>query len=442
MKIRLLPHHIYYFLVFLVLINIIMLAGTWLFHFYYYDVLEGRWEDGSSVKYILREFSLGTENTIATWYSSKLLLSVGIMSFFCFMIIKKNFTKDRKNFLRYGWMMFILIFSILSLDELASLHERIGNITALNPIADQPPGWVLLLAFPIGAVGIFMLYFCWMQFKNAPLAIVFAVTGILLFISIPFQEHLELKYWYSAADMDTWMRPVHLLLFEEGSEIMGATCIFVSILLFVAYTTNPTQRLTFKPSLNIEFPLNKKVFLFRLSIACFLTGLLIVLLQESSFLDAEGDIGVRLNWLPSAAGYLVAVLSLYIFYRTKSSLRSYSNTYLFLVFFSLFMSAYYGSNIYDYFNWLLTDSWRYIFMGFIFLVGIILGLSLFMLTKGFYKKIGVALWVILLLVAIEINTRYSAAIAYVAFSVLLLNLFSQILKEPKQSLKPGESLIP
>lgn len=422
MKIQLSPSLVTNILVLVILINLLMLAGTWGFHHYYYNVLEADWESGSSIKYVLLEFSIGTENTMATWYSTMLFLSISFMSFLCYRIPREGLPSREKKYIRYGWMLFLLVFLVLSFDEMSSIHERLGNLPQLNPFGDDPPGWIPLLGLPIGIISLLMLAFSRVQFKRDARAASFAVAGILLLCSIPFQEHIELTEWSEAADMDTWQRPVHLLLLEEGSELFGATGILAATLLFALQGTGTSRKIP-GSSGNLRLSIGRKSLL-RAGTAVLLLGLGIVILDQAPYLEAEGDIGVLLNWLASAPAYLVGLLSLvFLFSGSRSNSRRYS--YGLLAFFSLLLSAYFGSNLYDYFNWLLGDHIRSLFTIPSFLMAILVGTLLLIHVRGAYRRTGIGLWTLLILWAILGHHSFSPVLAFVAFLILLLILSEQ-----------------
>ena len=97
-----------------------------------------------------------------------LFLLVATISFLCYHAQKKLSVKEKAHFLSFGWIIFSLLFILLSFDEIASMHERLGNLHSLNPFSDAPPGWVFLLALPIAAVAIFMVTFCWVHIRRTP----------------------------------------------------------------------------------------------------------------------------------------------------------------------------------------------------------------------------------------------------------------------------------
>lgn len=76
--------------------NMFFLFGTWLFHFYYYQLIATRGQEASGFKYLIRQLSLGSENTLATWYSSMLFLMVAIMSLICYFV-QRHGTIEKKR---------------------------------------------------------------------------------------------------------------------------------------------------------------------------------------------------------------------------------------------------------------------------------------------------------------------------------------------------------
>lgn len=117
-------------------INLLVLAGTW--------AANALHVKGYGVSTALRLLDLATENTIVTWYSSMLLLSVAIMSAVCFSADWQRFHDWRNRYLSYGWLVFSMIFVTLSLDEIGSFHETIGDTKAFNSFSSYS-GWAFFI---------------------------------------------------------------------------------------------------------------------------------------------------------------------------------------------------------------------------------------------------------------------------------------------------------
>lgn len=410
----------------IVSLNIIFLIGTYIFHSYLYRVQQGNWENGSDIKFLLVEFSLANENVLATWYSSLLFLSVGINFFICYLIQKKGFKKNKSKNLAYGWLFFAGIFALLSLDEMASLHERLGNINALNPLGDYALGWIVLLAVPIFLVIGFMIWFCLLQIKRAPLAVLFAGAGILLFASIPLQEYYEVSAWQAAEDMNSWQRPVAFLILEEGSELFGATFMMISGFLFANYICNAGKRFSLDFSLELNLKLNKRNTVLKYVAGSFILAVLMLALVKNDVLFLEGDHGRRENWFPAATAFFTSLLCLYLYCKTNSSQSRSPKVLFYLSIFSIFISAYYGGNIYAY---LYSPTESYYKMFVVVLIGLTslsLAINLFISVKDLYSRVAIVFWVCLLVPSLVIFNWYSAALAFTGFSVLSVSLLHMI----------------
>lgn len=432
MKLNLKRRQFIILLKWIVSLNIIFLGGTFIFHSYLYNVQDGLWENGTAIKYLLVEFSLANENVLATWYSSMLFLFVGIIFFICYLIQKKVSAGRKEKNLSYGWLVFSGIFTLLSLDEMASLHERLGNISALNPLGDSAPGWVSLLAIPIVLVGGFMAWFCLMQFKRAPQAALFAVAGILLFGSIPVQEYFEIEAWRAADFSRTWQRPGAFLLLEEGSELFGATLFLISGIFFAYSASGPGIRFSTASSVDLNLQVNKKNTLFQCAAGSIVLALLLLVMVKSNVLTHEGeisDLGRRQNWFPAAMAFLSSLLCLYLYLKPKNSYANTKNIFLYLTIFFLLISAYYGGNVYAYMYNPLKSVFKISLIALLSLTTLGLAIKMFITIKDLYTRGAIFLWACFLIPAFGLFSWYSAALIFAGFSVLTLSLLHHIIAE-------------
>lgn len=433
MKIHLNHSQVFLILIVLLFANILMLGGTAFFHFFFYEILNGNYAEGEGIKYLLLEFSLANENTIATWYSSMLFLLVAVLFLLCFHKHRKICTGSKEHRLSCGWLIFSIAFVLLSLDEIASLHERIGNIKALNLFGDEPPGWISLLAIPILIVAVLMVAFFWSQVKRAPQVVVFAVLGIILFVSIPFQEYFEITALNAAQDREMWQRPVFFLLIEEGSEIFGALLLIFASLLYLAHSAKKEKRSIFDLSINTELPLGYKRSLTMAVFSFIFLAYIMAYLQGNVLLEAEGEVGSRRNWFPATSAYMVFLLGLYHYYSATNKSRSYKYILLVISFFSIFMSAIYGSDLYSYLDPSKGDLWRVLVNGALILFILFLATVSFLFSGNLYSKSAIILWAGLLVFNFLFRNEYSAGLTYLAFSFLALDLLHLNLKEMKYS---------
>jgi hypothetical protein len=134
------------------LLNLAMLAATYFLYFFYYQVPKR-----ADLVLNLSYFNLAQENNLATTYSAWLLLAVAIVAAFCFVADQQRYKAQPGRFFSYGWLFFSGVFGLLSLDEVGSFHERLGNNATFNLFGERID-WLLYQA-AIGAVAVFMLLF-------------------------------------------------------------------------------------------------------------------------------------------------------------------------------------------------------------------------------------------------------------------------------------------
>lgn len=110
------------------------------------------------ISHVRTIFDFEYDSNLTTWYSSVTLLVCSLL--LAVIAISKKKVQDR--FFRH-WQVLAIIFTILSLDEVAMLHERAGNlIEKLSPV--EFGGWLnfqwVLLGVPLTLIiAIFYLKF-------------------------------------------------------------------------------------------------------------------------------------------------------------------------------------------------------------------------------------------------------------------------------------------
>ena len=305
----------------IIAVNVILLAGTWFVNAIPFN--------RQSILYmILRETDLASENVFAAWYSSMLLSLSAVMSILCFLM---DVQRLHNKLLSYGWLIYAAAFLLLSFDELGSVHEYIGNIAVFEKagkLVDKTgnSGWTFFYVV-VGMMSIFMLLFSLLRLRKVKWALPLLLIALLLYLSNPFQEFFEIESMRAAGDK-AWQRPVHLLLFEEGSELFGSLFFLMSIIFYakqpsgeIVYTANISHGILFKATLAL--------------LMAFLMGFVLI---RMLFGDVLADVqrGVPKNWITAFTTFLVF---LYCVLYNKGSKRL-------MVFgiFSLCLSVYFGSN--------------------------------------------------------------------------------------------------
>ncbi|MFD3002463.1 hypothetical protein ACFS7Z_18975 [Pontibacter toksunensis] len=405
----------------MLVLNLLVLAGTW--------VARTLQVTDHGLRSGLRLLDLANENTIATWYSSMLLLSVALMSAICFRADWQRFQHWREKYLSYGWLLFCMIFVTLSLDEVGSFHETIGN-TAAFKVFDSNSGWMLFYVV-ILLVGGFMFTFSFVRLIRSKWSVAFAVAGLLLFLSNPLQEHYEIAAYMAAPDPTLWVRPISLLLLEEGSEIFASSCFLVST---VAYTQFITKQQTSDklgaslPQISLNFSFSRRtVFVTLLLVITVLAAVFAAV--EIGITDTEGrDAGIPQNWFPSVIAFLVFVSSLYIYFIADQTNNHNRYFYLLLALVSVSISMYYGSNLYAHYIWktaagiLPAKALKVFFL----LAATILSLRLILVVNDKWSRLRTAAWAIFFFASFSLHPLYAAKLAFAAFACLLLALTAHV----------------
>ena len=121
-------------------LNLIFTAGMVAFLYYWpqrdYFGPRGR----AFVDHVLVQFHLGAENVVAAWYSSMLLLLVAVVCVMAYALDRRHAHGWFRRTLAMGWLPLAAAFTVLSLDEVGSIHERVGMSGALATAVSQGAG--------------------------------------------------------------------------------------------------------------------------------------------------------------------------------------------------------------------------------------------------------------------------------------------------------------
>ena len=307
-------------------LNLIFTAGMVAFLYYWpqrdYFGPRGR----AFVDHVLVQFHLGAENVVAAWYSSMLLLLVAVSCVMAYALDRRHAHGWFRRTLAMGWLALAAAFTVLSLDEVGSIHERVGMsgalATAVSQGAGQPIGWVYLLALPMALAAFFILSFAWVQLRRAPMAFALVAAGILLYVSNPFLEVLEGTLRQGTLGM------LAERVIEEGlAELGGTTCVLLGVLLY-ASGGGATGRHAFEmPSRAVRL----------LAAIVLLAGIPIsaaVVLRLPA-----GDVGIPENWFPAAAFFLLAIMWM-------TTRRAWGIAAI-----AILVSAYFGAGLFGYADW-------------------------------------------------------------------------------------------
>ncbi len=169
-----------------------------------------------------RQFSLGEEANVTTWYSAMLLASCAL----CLAAIAFVLPRDGGNYRRH-WLILALIFVYMSMDETAVIHEM-----TIRPLRN---------AFDLGGV----LYYAWILPAALLMAIFLAsylgflkhlpsssrnrfILAGLVYVGGAFGTEIFIGYWWDTYG-DNFTNGM-LNVIQESMEIAGAS-LFLSALL-------------------------------------------------------------------------------------------------------------------------------------------------------------------------------------------------------------------
>ena len=365
---------------------------------------------------IFRQFDLGEEMNFAAWWSAMLLLAIALV---CYEIY------SAKQQQKLPWLLIAIAFTLLSMDELGSLHERIESwIILIDRHIPLPLAQTIDPYVPIIIVGGILLplplIILW-KFSGTRTSAIWLTIGLVLLATISVQERMEGYF-----DWGSWggLR----LGVEEGTELLGMCCCYWGVVLQRVFLLGD------RTSRDIPNPqrikgLQKLIFIgliFHLGFSVF----------ESVFWELEYS-GRSLVWYPAAI-FLVICLTAYWQYK---SIQPQSKGWFVCGINSLLASAITPYLIYPSISPQLP---AIVEPNFYYILGLEL-IAAVVIYKLIYPKISQSAFIVICLSAIVLGIGYAipgetvrSAIAgifsYLVAVLLLFNLF-----QPKnKALKVGK----
>lgn len=166
---------------------------------YNYEVEEVPW-------LLLQLFELDEENNLPTWFSSFLLLNNAVVLFVASTQAKQHQTQ---------WLILAIGFLLLSVDEVAGLHETFHTAIDTN--------WTIYAAILVGIIGLALIPF--LLALPRQIAILFVLSGTL------YLSGALLVEWLSRDMDEESLRYAIAVALEEGLEMVGALC-FLAVNLY------------------------------------------------------------------------------------------------------------------------------------------------------------------------------------------------------------------
>jgi hypothetical protein len=200
-------------------------------------------DTGGPLRYVLRQLDLTQEGTVGAWLSSVLLLSISIGAFVAAMLARERSNRRTWSAGCLGWLAISLMFLLLSWDEHAAFHERLGSFEALNAFGGRLSDWVGVFVLPLVGFMVFMIVFAKREFARDMLSTAMLAAGALLYLTIPLQEEIETRMrWRGDEDPGTYVRPVHLAVIEESTELLASLLVLIAILRFIRRQRDSSAR--------------------------------------------------------------------------------------------------------------------------------------------------------------------------------------------------------
>lgn len=217
-ELRLNPHSLIFLLSFLA--GFLLLIHVWLTMHHYLV---------SDIPWVIRQlFDVDEENNIPTWFSSANLMLTAALTLM--LATEKWRQRDRW---RCHWMLLGLGFLLMSMDEMASLHESVNVVTEAS--------WAIY-ALPLILV-LAIVFFRFLYFLPARTASLFALSGLIFLggavgVELYTEPYLENNQLNTLA-YNLWT-PV-----EEGMEMFGIILFQYALLEYMTKDGCLTCKITF-----------------------------------------------------------------------------------------------------------------------------------------------------------------------------------------------------
>jgi hypothetical protein len=211
----------------LALIAIVLTLLGWTTQYLAFRGLLGDFHPGQATG-VARLFDLGGEANIATWYKALILLTCSVL----LRVIYSDRKRQRNHFAGY-WRDLGVVFLLLSIDEVATIHEGLGN--RLSDVLETTGffffAWVIVgLAFVI-PFSIIYLRFLW----SLPLRpkYMFMLSGGVYVFSVLGLKMVEGWYLSTYGTMD--MVYVSITAIKQFLEMASITTFIYALLTYIRH---------------------------------------------------------------------------------------------------------------------------------------------------------------------------------------------------------------
>lgn len=233
---------------------------------------------------VVHQLRLQSENVIGVWYASMVFLGASLL--FALAALRARQARAHTWSAR-GWGAFAAITALLSLDELGSLHERLGLM--LDPF--EHLGWIGVLAVPGAIVVGGMVLFAAKVAREEPAVAALVALGAVLLATVPVQE------WF---EVHVGRDPVVGAVLEEGTELAAALLFVAAGLLKLPASGHP----------RLAAPRCGWTVVAAAVVAAAAVGA-VASARALAFLPDRGGLGEPAHWFLAAPPFLAGVLLLF-----------------------------------------------------------------------------------------------------------------------------------
>ena len=172
---------------------------------------------------LIKLFDLDGEANLPAWYSSMQLFGVSIL-----LGVFAYYNFNKYNFHSWTLVLLAVLFFILSADEVAQMHERMGKIIDIlfpeysrNENFFKNTGiWMFLIGIPFIVVLIFLLKSSWIYFRNYKDISIRLIVGIIIWLFGALVAESFSNLWEQGTK--SFIVEVYI---EESCEMIGVTFI-------------------------------------------------------------------------------------------------------------------------------------------------------------------------------------------------------------------------
>ena len=160
-----------------------------------YHVNFGRLTDIGAIR---RLTNIAREDGLASWFGTAQTLLAALTLWLIYVVVANQQTLRWR---RIGWLVLALLFTYMTVDDGAQLHERLGTTYRVIRERADPSSleffpsytWQLLFLPAFGALGLFTLAFLWHELtaSYSKVLIVTAIACFVMAVGLDFVEGLD-----------------------------------------------------------------------------------------------------------------------------------------------------------------------------------------------------------------------------------------------------------